>query len=467
MALSIELFHDTEAPLTPGSIVAGALKFTGHEDQIFTSPTIDFRGHTSVFLNQYYGGMAAGWTAYSTKSYLFSRHLCLRAEDGVRQRGTYVWLFTFRIPLFAAPRTVSQGSDDFFEPQTPFQSDLLLRPHPLPPSMHHTGRFVCDIRYVLEAALVYRSSASGPQQRKARKSEASRSISVQSLNMSLPVHSMADWLYITHRRTVNFPAVDHAPRHIFHLLRKLSPQHHTPEPEVKLSISVMLPKQLEIKGRPALSIPISCVLECPIPDQGAGGSGERECPPLVVHSFKVSLVRHVHVRVGGHHDSWAQRIWVRKGTCMVPVSPGKPTGAGAVAMGTAPESGFDFGDVFDLVFPAQLLSSDFSTYNIARAHTLDIDCCIKYRERSHKLRLRRVPLHVVPQSGGELESRLQQGLEPDDEYGCRLLGIPWQDYGTGRIGCPSYGRDTPSCTDDGSIIGDDLTPNTPPPGYSA
>ncbi|KAK4935118.1 hypothetical protein LTR10_023763 [Elasticomyces elasticus] len=123
----------------------------------------------------------------------------------------------------------------------------------------------------------------------------------------------------------------------------------------------------------------------------------------------------------------------------------------------------------DLSISADLLAADFSTYNIARSHSLEVRFCVKYENKKHQIALRNIPIRVVPPSGRELDRRLSEGVEEDDRYGCYLAGIQWQDYQGNSSGTEVHaeaGEFLQAVMESSGGHGD-LAPGTPPPAYTA
>ncbi|KIW86516.1 hypothetical protein Z517_01914 [Fonsecaea pedrosoi CBS 271.37] len=465
MALSIKLSYDEEKPLTPGSMVLGVVKLTTYEERIIESLNIDFKGRTKVFLNQYYSDMVVSRTDYTSESYLFSRHMSLHSGESIEDKGTYSWPFAFRIPLFAAPRAVAPGTTDSFYPMRPWKGDLARVAHPLPPSMKQSGKFICSIQYVLEATLVYRPPAANHLKRKGATLQASRSISVQSLDMTCRTRPGDDWPYSVHRHTMCCAPGRYPSQSIYRLIPILPRTSAHSASEAKLFFSVWLPKKVEIKEQQALFVPISCTMGHSTVGQELSPLTDEQCPNAVVCSFKLALVRHTQVRAGSHTSSSSQRVFIRRGSVTVPVSHGEPSATQTTT--STPTSSANLCDATDMSLPPDLLTADFSTYNIARFHSLEISFRMKYRKKKHKFTLRDVPLRVVAQSERELERRLSEGIEEDDEYGCYLSGIQWQDYRANTSGTGDPTREFLQ-----AIIAEpggdgDCVSEIPPPGYTA
>ncbi|KAJ9602020.1 hypothetical protein H2200_013380 [Cladophialophora chaetospira] len=457
MALSISLYHDEGKQFTPGSLVPGVVKFTNYEDQIIESLKIDFRGHSNVFLNQNYGDMGIPREDAGSRAYLFSRHLDLCSGNVVHQKGTHVWPFAFRIPFFAAPRIVSPGSKDFYRPTHPWRGDFALerdRPHPLPPSIQAKGKFVCNVRYTLDAALAHRRLTAT----KSTEVRSSRSVPVQSLEMAPRNSPGGDWVYMTHRQPLRCPRPKLSRRLFRRRFSNFRQKDQPSEPEAKLCFSVLLPKEIEVKERQALSVPIACTMEHSSGLEALKPQMPAQVSDLVVHSFKLSLLQHTHVRTGCQTSSSTRKILTRKGACIVPIS--RTSTSASTGAANSPYSTVNLSDVVDLSLTRHTLAPDFSTYNIARFHSLEVRFCLIYAGKKNKFTLRNVPIRVVPQSGGELERRLSEGLEADDEYGCDLAGLQWRGYrgSTGRSEYNALGLR--------SDENDDLCLGSPPPAYT-
>lgn len=464
MALSVSLSCDEET-LTPGSTVLGVVNFTNYNEQIIESLTLDFKGLSSVFLNQYYSDMVSARTDYSSETYLFSRHLNLYSGDVLQHKGKYAWPFAFRIPLFAAPRYFPMWSKELFRAKYPWKGDLALEPHPLPPSMRQTGRFTCTVQYFLEATLVHRPTGMNHVKCKGRKLYASRTISVRNLEMPPRTIHDGDWPYAVHRYKMHRRLLEPSHRHVRRILplfcREESDQFH--ESEVELCFSVLLPRRFEIVTQQALSIPVSCTVDGLVTTQEEGSSSVGQFPDIIVRSFKLSLVQHIQVRAGSHTSSSSKRIFTRKGSCLVPVSRMNRATSETAASTAAPF--VNLADAVNLFVPGDLMAPDFSTYNIARSHTLELSFRMQCGSRKHKFMLRRIPLKVVPHSGMLLERRLSEGLEADDEYGCNLAGIRWRDYRHSTRGTGAGTPDLLHAAREYPGVDCDIDPGIPPPPY--
>lgn len=457
MLLSISLSHDEGEQFTPGSMVLGVVNLTDYEDQIIESLKIDFRGHSTVFLNQNYGDMGVSRTDAGSRAYLFSRHLDLYSGNVVHSKGTHVWPFAFRIPLFAAPRIVSPGSQDFYRPTHPWMGDFGLerdRPYPLPPSMQAKGTFVCNVRYTLDAALSHRR----PTATKSTEVRSSRSVPVQNLEMAPRNSPGGDWVYMTHRQPLRFPRAKPWRRLFRQRFSNFHQKDRPSEPEAKLCFSVLLPKEIEVKELQALSVPVACTMEHSSGLESLEPQIPAQISDLVVHSFKLSLLQHTYVRTGCYSSSSTRKILTRKGTCIVPVS--RTSTSASTGPAKSPYSTVNLSDVVNLSLPSHNLASDFSTYNIARSHSLEVRFCLIYAGKKNKFTLHNVPIRVVPQSRGELERQLSEDLDADDEYGCDLAGVQWRGYRASTGGSEYTGLGLPSGEDD------DLCPESPPPAYT-
>lgn len=460
MVLSIHVSHNEQKPFTPGSTVHGMVKLTMCEGQTFETVSINFRGVTKVLLKQHYGDLVVERSDYVSESYLFSRHLDLYAGESIHQYGTYAWPFAFRIPLFAALRALPLGSKDLFYPKSPWKGDLTLEAHPLPPSMQRSGIFNCTVQYVLEATLVQRNPTASHTKGKSKKTQTSCTISVQNLEMLSPTRSGGDWPYDIYRDTLRLHFADSVHESIRNPLPIFSRKAIPPELVGNLSFSVLLPRRLEMKGQPELSIPVSCTMDsCLAAQKSPQLVGN--CPEFVLYSFKLSLVQHIRVRAGCHAGSSNKKVFSRKGSGILPIS---CTDRATFRRERDITTSVNLCDSSDLSIPRQSLAADFSTYNIARFHTLNVVLRMKYRGKKHKLALHDAPLQVVPENGGELERRLSEGVEEDDVYGCDLTGIQWQEH-TPLFNVTERGTGPNSGTENGE--NGDFASTTPPPAYHA
>lgn len=474
MALSICLTHDERKPITPGSVVLGVVKLRIHEDQIIESLEIDFKGLTKVFLKQNYGDLAASRADYLSKGYLFSRHQNLYSGGGcVQRKGAYAWPFAFRVPLFAAPRILPSGSKDLFNSTVPWRGDLVVdkRPHPLPPSMVHTGRFLCSVHYFLEATLVQRPAEINGAKGTSTKVQASRNIPIQSLDMT--PRAEGDWPYVIHRRRMRCASTG---AHIHTALRRITllPAKAlgvSAGCETELCFSVLLPQRIDSGGKSPLYIPVSCSIQPSSAVQSSGPASavmERSLESIELF-FKLSLIRLTQARAGCHTSSSSKRIFMRKGSATMPVSSlASPTTTLAETDTRTNTSAFsvNLGDMADLSVPTELLVADFSTYNIAQSHSFEVIFRVRYAGKKHRVALRWVPVSVVPRSEDNLERRLlSAGVEEDDVWGCDSVGIPWREYAATRSGGMREGLE--AWVEEYDESDEDDGPKTPPPMYTA
>ncbi|KIX08047.1 uncharacterized protein Z518_02702 [Rhinocladiella mackenziei CBS 650.93] len=430
MALSISLSNDDGRPYTPGSMVLGVVRLDTFEDQTIGSLTITFSGQTKVLLNQNYGDLTVSRTDYYSCGYLFSRHLSLYQGKYTHHKGTYAWPFAFRIPLFAAPRAIAPGSKELFERRPPWKGDRGPEPHPLPPSMFYRGRFTSSVEYVLQAILAQPSASPMALNKNLI---ALKTIPVHTLAISPTLSSEDDWPYINHRHVVKCPLASASQTVTSRIFSKFY-RGKGNVPEVELWLCVLLPKKIEIKAQAALSILVSATAQRCIPEtprQDRGGNILNSHAKLTITSFKLSLVQRTQVRAGCHSPSSERQIFTRKGSCSVPVSQSPSTTSSTEPSNpearTTEATFVNLGDSADLSVPIASLVPDFSTYNIARSHTLDLALNVEYERKRFKFILRTVPIRILPRSGSDLERRLSQSLALDDEYGCE------QRSGQGRV----------------------------------
>ena len=432
MALSIRLSYEQSKPLTPGSMVLGVVKFVGNQDHYIEALSFEFRGQTDAVLNENFGDLAVSRNDYASRTYLFSRHLDIYTGECIHRKGTYAWPFAFRIPLFAAPRILPRGSKEQFHQISPWKGDATrdttMEPHPLPPSMMQGGRFICAVQYVLEAKLLCRTLSEGVSKPKTKECKASKAISVENLNMPSLSPPEYVWPYMISRHVMRcrLPPPGHPRPVVGRLLKILSLQSQKQSSDPELRLSVLLSKKLEIEQESTLSVILSAILNVPTADMNSSPPQTARFPDLVMSRFKISLMQHTAVRAGCHSSLSVKHIFTRNGSCQVPVL--RACSSTPETSRRLPASHINLSDVVDLTIPTNVLAADFSTYNIARFHRLNVSLSMVYMGKKHKIRLREVPIRIAPRSGAELERRLSEGLEIDDEYGCELAGIKWRRY---------------------------------------
>ncbi|EXJ72441.1 uncharacterized protein A1O5_04945 [Cladophialophora psammophila CBS 110553] len=492
MSLSISLSNNDRKPFRPGSMLLGVVKLVTHDDQPIGDLAIAFTGRASVLLIHSYGDMTTSRRDYKSVGYLFSQLLNLHQgnKHDTHLKGNYMWPFAFQIPLCATPRLVSPlGSKDkdCFPPEEPWKNDYDgVNQHPLPPSMAYSGPYLCSIEYLLHAKLTQPGRASVLLNRGLN---AVKKVTVhtfsrpQDLDPSLdeqrrqPLYaSYRHWVQCTlddgmsHSIAETFCSPATSPLRLLRLCpkdrRRSESTNPASPPKVELHISVVLPKRiiLEDHATTRLSVMVAASSH-PVTESNndnTNGSTEEQTPPktsrhslrhanLITSSFKLSLVQHTHVRAGCHRSSSERRIFVRTGSCILPVTlrgastssslleqPRPATkfsadqGGGSSSSSSSSNSSnsngppppqpeeevsIDLAKITDLTLPSTLaLVPDFSTYNIARSHSLDVQFEMRYGEKRFKFSLRKIPLRILSPACyyAEEEDHQHTDLRPGD-----------------------------------------------------
>lgn len=426
MALSISLSNAGEKPYTPGSVVLGVVKLVTFEDQAIGALTLSFSGLTKVRMNQNYGDLTVSRSDYFSCGRLFAQQLSLYSGKFTHHKGTYAWPFAFHIPLLAAPKGPPLSTSEAFRRAHPWKGDFGPDPHPLPPTMSYRGRFSCSVEYVLQAHL---EQSPGNTTLLKKNLSVLKAVLVQSLAPPAPTpDSAGDWPYINHRYKVKCPLIKSSQTMTARFFSKLrSRDDQGDAPNVELRMSVLLPKVLEVKDASALSVIVSATasLHSQIMRPEYLERTHATASELTVKSFKLSLVQHTQARAGVHAPSSERKIFVRQGVCCVPVSQSSPitnnfdpsSGGVAEATRTIEATSVNLGDVVDMTVPVASLIPDFSTYNIARWHTLDVVFHMEYERKKFRYMLSGVPIRVMSTTVLDTDLERQLSLEIDSAVG--------------------------------------------------
>ena len=402
MALSIKISNDDGNPFSPGSFVLGVVKLVTNEDQPIDKLTINFSGCADVLLIHSYGDLTTSRRDYKSVAYIFSQQLNLYEGKYTHRKGTYMWPFAFRIPDFAAPRTLHSDSLDFFQAKHPWKSDYRSETHPLPPSMYHSGPFHCSVEYLLRATLP-RSCTS--RIALSRTISAVKAVQIRTPSREPDLRVEGDLPYASYRHTIRY-TLPSSSRMIKNRLcwrlggiRKRLKQEAMPK--VELRVSVLMPKKMILQEDATLSVLVAANALATTPENATieGSEDIRILQEnLFIKSFKVSLLQHTQVRAGCLSSISDKRVYIRRGSCVLPLSnrvSARPCPSTGTNNDTAPASFVNLADMADLRVPTGGLVPDFSTYNIATSHTLEVKFKMKYENKTFKFRLWRVPIRVL------------------------------------------------------------------------
>ncbi len=173
-----------------------------------------------------------------------------------------------------------------------------------------------------------------------------------------------------------------------------------PTPKAELHVSVLVPKQVILNEQAALSVLVAAIAQTTTGNAIQQNSDEVASPHtnVIVRSFKASFFEHTRVRAGCHRMSGDKRIFVRKGSCLLPLL-GTPSLDPGQSTGTRPDHGraisVNLADIVDLAVPVAGLVPDFSTYNIARSHSLEILFKLEYENKRFEINLRNMPVRLL------------------------------------------------------------------------
>ena len=404
MSLSIKVSNDEGKPFLPGSLVLGVVELVLHNDQPIGELAINFNGRTQVLLVNAYGDMTTSRRDYKSVGYLFSRHLNLYQGKYTHRQGRYMWPFAFRIPISASPRALSPESKDFFHPERPWWSDYNVDLHPLPPSFSYGGRFICFVEYTLHATLT-RPVRTPISLYKCL--SATKAVQVQAAMQEPQLSLCNNGPYTTYRHNFRFKLGNPASTmgnslwsNFCQIQRRFRPKRTE---KLELQVSVRLPRTIILEKQATLPVVVAATVRAINSDdmsQQNPDSGNIQYKNLVIRSFKTSLFQLTQVRAGCHRASAERRVSVRKGSCIVPLS-----GSSILAPGASEVSNRDTGaavhvnlaDIAGSTIPTTTLTltPDFSTYNVANSHFLNISLKMEYANKRFKFHLRHIPIRVL------------------------------------------------------------------------
>ncbi len=402
MSLSIKVSNDKGKPFLPGSLILGVVELVLNDDQPIGELAINFNGRTQVLLVQAYGDMATSRRDYKSVGYLFSRHLNLYQNKYTHRQGEYIWPFAFRIPVSASPRALSPESKDFFHPERPWRSDYNVDLHPLPSSFSYGGRFICFVEYTLHAT-VTRPSRTPISICKCL--SADKAIPVQALSQEPHVDLCSKGPYTTYRHNVQCKLENPSSTMGRSFWSTFCQSQRWFRPmqsrNLGLQVFVRLPRTIVLEKQAMLPVLVAATAHA-INSDGTSQqylySGNLYHKNLVIRSFKTSLFQLTQVRAGCHRASAEQRVSVRKGSCIVPLSGSAISSPGASEVSdrdTGAAVHVNLADITGSTIPTTTLTPDFSTYNVANSHFLNISLKIEYANKRFKFHLRHIAIRVL------------------------------------------------------------------------
>jgi hypothetical protein len=221
----------------------------------------------------------------------------------------------------------------------------------------------------------------------------------------------SDRPFVTYRHTVPF-RLEQPSRRIPGFLRSILSQgqllRSTSIEEAELDLSILLPRTIVIKKQASLSVLIAATargIDLDSASQKESGNGNFHHKNLVIRSFKVSLLQLIQVRAGCHRASAEKRVFVREGSCIVPLSRNPPL-PGSIGVSNQDDGAPIFAslvDTVDLKIPTTVITPDFSTYNIANSHFLEISLKMEYANKRFKFHLRHIPIQILSSDCGGLD----------------------------------------------------------------
>lgn len=396
MSLLIRISNDDGNRYCPGSLILGVVELTLHEDQPIGTLSIGFTGRASVLLVQAYGDMTTSRKDYKSVGYLFSQHLNLYQGKWTHRKGKYMWPFAFRVPKAAAPRAVSPASPDFFHQERPWRSDYNPGQHRLPPSFSHGGHFLCFVEYTLDANLLR------PNGSRCKNLTAVKAVQIQATTEYSESLQTGDHSYATYEHT----ALCRLGKSLSMLPKCLrSRSIRTGRAEICMLVSTR--KSITLREKSALPLNVAARVEY----THSNNDSQHNSKPthsdhgnLTIKAFKLSLLQLTQVRAGCHRASTERRIVVRKGLLgkEIPLSSSPQTPHQEKSASShqedctkTPITQVNLADAIKFTIPSTTtICPDFSTYNIANSHVLDITLKMEFACRRFKFHVRH-PIKVL------------------------------------------------------------------------
>ena len=438
----------------PGSKVSGHVKLCSSDDEAIAFIDINFTGRCKVKIRKH-DHYTTG--SYRSRGYYFSENLSLYAEGKYKHKaGTYTWPFSFTIPERASrkqvfgptPSSKSQAStwrpqrqlnatgflqpgvgleleSDAFPIKSPWRSSALnaLQAHPLPESFSYSySGFPADfegrVEYTLIATLTRPpgSILFAPKNLEATSSiilKPWRPPNTRNLTTHVQEHK---W---NHTVSTLRLLPSNADRRLSLLEKTRSVFNSSSIPSCTFQAVIQTPRYLSPSSNPSdiipFSIKLSRVQNLPS-DKSALNADEIPTPIVKLTSFSLWLRARTLVRDNGktaleqtvdhedrvpvyqqagldldvdvaHVESSSSGVLDGKVSQM----PGKASERPAMA------AKLDLGQILNLRLPAGLLTPDFSTYNIFRAHTLGFKMKLECVGESMDVGSDRLQVRVLPQ----------------------------------------------------------------------
>ena len=397
MSLRIVFDEGISTDCSPGSVLSGHLNLLAAKQQSLGEVSITFAGRCKVTIRRSNGQSTS---YYHSKGYFFSQRQQLHRGDFTFQTGTYTWPFRFVMPAHADPGlVVSQNAKgDTFDPKLPWRGTNSEELHPLPASFSgptSSGKDKCSVEYYLKAEVTPPSHGAA--------SLFSRTIDEKvmlNFRQFMLDQGFEPGLFKSDRRfsiqTLKLLPEDSEERNSFR--SKLKGVFSSSSlPALSLQVEVSIPKR--VVAAPGAAFP--CLVS--VRRRALDVEDTRQVPQssVQIRRFEIEVCSHTEARTRWHKDHKKHNDALGSGSG-VPIRIQKAdegSGKSNLAYGPDQTEATPTTDL-GLTFGARLpngMTPDFSTYNIAHYHTLELKLRLDCAGEEMKFDLDHLSLEVVPQ----------------------------------------------------------------------
>jgi hypothetical protein len=368
MALSIVWDEGVNTNCRPGSVFSGRVQLLAIKQQSLGQVAVTFAGRCKVRIERSNGQTT---TYYHSKGYYFRQRQGLHEGDFTFQAGTYSWPFRFVMPQYADLGLIQsdKGKGDTFEPNCRWKATYSEGPHPLPASFNGPKR--CSVEYYVKAELTPPCKGSSLF---SRSIEEKVMLNFQAVMLgSVPASDQAFRIFKQKFsiRTLKLLPENSEERHSFrHKLKGVFQSSSLPE--LNLDVQVSIPRQV-VANRGAVFPCLVSVCRC-----ATALEDKRQVPQssVQVRRFELDLRSHTEARTRNHKDHKREKIPLGAGSGAAiriqkaddvdgKSKPAYEAGRGEATMAT------NLGAMYRARIPNGV-TPDFSTYNIAHYHTLEL-----------------------------------------------------------------------------------------------
>jgi hypothetical protein len=405
MALSIVWNEGTDTICHPGSVLSGNVRLLAAKQQPLGQVAVTFAGRCKVRIERSNGQSVQ---FYYSKGYYFRERQILHEGDFTFQAGTYSWPFTFIMPTSADRGFIQSqnGKGDAFGPDPPWRGTNTGRLHPLPPSFN--GPRKCSVEYYLKAELT-------PPQKGA--SLLSRSIEEKVMLNFRPLmiglgldQNLRNYNQKFSIRTLRLLPEDSEERHSFrHKLKGIFQSSSLPE--LNLQVEVSIPRRVVATRGTAFPCLVS-VTPC-----ARAVEDIRQVPQssVQVRRFEIELRSHTEARTRNHRDYKKEKVVLGAGSgaaiwIQEPEDANEKTksGNGKGQVGAIVTT--DLGAIHGVRIPAGM-TPDFSTYNIAHYHSLQLKLRLECAGEGMNFDVPELQLEITPDVADQAPPAWEQSYD--------------------------------------------------------